>query len=180
MRQLYQVWPSALSDGEVSKIIGLGKSLPVTDGTVFSSAADLQAYRSCTVRWLDDDWLASMLRSHVERANGMGFDVTIDGHSEMQLVEYTADTGGRYDWHHDVLWNGQSESDRKLSITVQLSDSGEYCGGDFEFEEVRTNADFRSKGTVIVFPSYLRHRITPLTSGTRLALVGWFFGPRWA
>ena len=104
MRQLFQVWPSALSDGAVSKIIGFTDSLPASEGSVFSSAEDLQAHRSCTVRWLDDDWLASMLRSHVERANGMGFDVTIDGRSEMQLVEYSADRDGRYDWHHDVLW----------------------------------------------------------------------------
>ena len=179
MRELFQVWPSALDAGEVSRIIDLGEALPMSDGTVFSSSSDLQAHRTCTVRWVDDAWLASLLRSYVQRANEGGFGVTIDGRLEMQLVEYTADRGAHYDWHHDVLWSGQSDADRKKSITVQLSDSGDYVGGDFEFEEVKTNADFRSKDTVVVFPSYLRHRIKPVTTGTRRALVAWFFGPRW-
>lgn len=179
MRQLFQVWPSALSDDEILRITELSGSQPISDGTVFSSAEDIQAFRACTVQWLDDHWVASLLRSYVERANERGFSVTIDGRSEMQLVEYTADRGAHYDWHHDVLWNGQSDVDRKLSVTVQLSDSDDYLGGDFEFDEVQTNADFRSKGTVLVFPSYLRHRIKPVTAGTRRALVAWFFGPRW-
>jgi PKHD-type hydroxylase len=97
----------------------------------------------------------------------------------MQVTEYCGEQGGYYHWHHDVQWNGQAVSDRKLSVTVQLSGADEYEGGDFEFDEVKTNADFRSKGTVLVFPSYLRHRIHPVTSGTRCALVAWFFGPRW-
>ena len=84
-----------------------------------------------------------------------------------------------YDWHHDVQWHGQSQHDRKLSMTIQLTESDAYQGGDFEFEEVHTNADFRSEGTVLIFPSYLRHRITPVTQGERKALVAWFYGPRW-
>jgi len=179
MRQLFQVWPSALNNDEILRIAELGESQPSSDGTVFSSHEEIQAFRSCTVRWLDNDWLASLLLSYVERANACGFGVTIDGRSEIQLVEYSAETGAHYDWHHDVLWSGQSDADRKLSITVQLSDSDDYVGGDFEFDEVQTNADFRSKGTVLVFPSYLRHRIKPVTGGTRRALVAWFFGPRW-
>ena len=58
-------------------------------------------------------------------------------------------------------------------------DTSEYEGGDFEFDEVKTTADFRSKGTVLVFPSYLRHRVLPVTSGIRRSLVAWFVGPRW-
>ena len=97
----------------------------------------------------------------------------------MQFVEYSAAAKNHYDWHQDVQWYGQSDFDRKLSVTIQLSDEGSYEGGDFEFEDVQTNADFRSKGTVLVFPSYLRHRIHPVTHGTRLALVAWFYGARW-
>ncbi|MAY81988.1 MAG: 2OG-Fe(II) oxygenase [Deltaproteobacteria bacterium] len=179
MRDLYHVWPSTLTTGQVDKITEIALRQTPEKATVFSSAETMQGIRSCTVRWLEDDWIQSLLWSYVEQANHRGFNVAIDRQSEMQFTEYTAEQGGHYGWHHDVQWNGQSGLDRKLSVTVQLSGADEYEGGDFEFEELKTNADFRSKGTVLVFPSYLRHRIHPVTAGTRRALVAWFFGPRW-
>ena len=179
MRELYQVWPSSLSTEQVDQITTMALGQPEEEATVFSSAEAMHGFRSCTVRWLDDEWLQSLLWSYVEQANKSGFHIAVERRAEMQIAEYTAEQGAHYDWHHDVHWNGQSELDRKLSVTVQLSGADEYEGGDFEFDEVKTNADFRSKGTVLVFPSYLRHRIHPVTSGTRRALVAWFFGPRW-
>ena len=76
-------------------------------------------------------------------------------------------------------WLAGTGQDRKLSVTVQLSKTEDYEGGDLEFEDVQTSADFRAQGTVLVFPSYLRHRVHPVTSGIRYALVAWFFGPQW-
>ena len=139
----------------------------------------MQDLRACTVRWLDEQWLQDLLWTYVHQANQLGFQVDVHQRAEMQCLEYTAPNTDHYDWHHDVQWYGQSDLDRKLSVTVQLSDAHAYEGGDFEFEEVQTNANFRAKGTVLVFPSYLRHKIHPVTSGTRHALVAWFYGPRW-
>ena len=179
MRELYQVWPSSLNTEQVDQITAIALRQPMEEATVFSSAENMQGIRSCTVRWLEDEWLQSLLWSYVEQANKSGFHIAVDRRTEMQFAEYTAKQDAHYDWHHDVQWNGQSALDRKVSVTVQLSGADEYEGGDFEFDEVKTNADFRSKGTVLVFPSYLRHRIHPVTSGIRRALVAWFFGPRW-
>jgi PKHD-type hydroxylase len=179
MRDLYQVWPSSLNSEQVDRITAIALRQPVEEATVFSDGESMRGIRSCTVRWLDDEWIRALLWSYVEQANNSGFHVALERRSEMQFTEYNAEKGAHYDWHHDVKWNGQSAYDRKLSITVQLSGADEYQGGDFEFDEVKTNADFRSKGTVLVFPSYLRHRIHPITLGTRRALVSWFFGPRW-
>jgi PKHD-type hydroxylase len=179
MRELYQVWPSGLNSEQVAQITASALRQPMEEATVFSSADAMQGIRSCTARWLQGEWLESLLWPYVEQANNSGFDIAVQRRSEMQFLEYTADRGAHYDWHHDVQWNGQSGLDRKLTITVQLSGVDEYEGGNFEFDELKTNADFRSKGTVLVFPSYLRHRVHPVTSGTRRALVAWFFGPRW-
>ena len=121
----------------------------------------------------------ALLWPFVERANERAFQVALDGRCEMQMTEYSARDGDHYGWHHDVQWHGQSGVDRKLSVTVQLSDPDGYTGGELEFEELETNADFRARGTVLMFPSYLRHRIRPVTAGSRKALVAWFSGPRW-
>jgi PKHD-type hydroxylase len=77
---------------------------------------------------------------------------------------------------------------RKLSVSVQLSHGTDYEGGDMEFTDlpldqshkelnIWTNKEFRKKGTVIVFPSFIRHRVTPVTEGTRYSAVAWINGP---
>jgi PKHD-type hydroxylase len=179
MRELFQVWPSAISQEDIDRIVSAAHQKTVQPATVFSSSEALPDIRNCTVRWLQDDWIEQRLWSFIKEANRSHFHVAVEPKSEIQFTEYQAEQGAHYGWHHDVNWNGQTELDRKLSITIQLSDSDDYEGGDFEFDEVKTTADFRAKGTVLVFPSYLRHRIHPIISGRRIALVAWFFGPRW-
>ncbi len=179
MRELFWLWPSGVSSDDVDRILSLGARQSSEPGTLFSTADELQGLRSCGVRWLRDEWLIELLWPFIEEANTRGFGVDVERRAEFQIVEYQATNRDHYGWHHDVHWNGQDSRDRKISITVQLSDSNAYSGGDFEFEEVNTNADFRAIGTVVAFPSYVRHRVQPVSAGTRLALVAWFHGPRW-
>jgi len=179
MRDLYQLWSGGLSDEQVENIISTGEQYEPQDATIFSSSEAKTDIRSSVVRWLPDQWVRDLLFEYIKQANTNAFGVDVENQAEIQFTEYHGEQNGHYDWHHDINWNGSTNSDRKLSITVQLSDPSEYEGGDFEFDEVSTNADFKSKGTVLVFPSYLRHRVLPITSGTRKSLVAWFFGPRW-
>lgn len=179
MRELYQVWSSSLSPEQVDKVTSAALSQQAQEATIFSPTETTRDIRRCTVRWLPDPWVKALLWPYIRQANENGFNIDVDNRAEMQFTEYCAEQGGHYGWHHDVQWNGQAASDRKLSITVQLSAPDEYEGGDFEFDEVHTNADFKSRGTVLVFPSYLRHRIRPVISGNRRALIAWFYGPRW-
>jgi PKHD-type hydroxylase len=71
---------------------------------------------------------------------------------------------------------------RKLSVTVQLSAPGDYEGGDFHLRDLYNKKDItlkgtRDRGTIIVFPSILLHRVTPVTEGHRYSLVQWYDGP---
>ena len=74
---------------------------------------------------------------------------------------------------------------RKLSVTVSLADDNEYDGGDLEFDlrdrgdsasNVITSKEARTKGSIIVFPSFVWHRVAPVTRGTRYSLVIWNLG----
>jgi len=89
----------------------------------------------------------------------------------VQIAAYKS--GGKYDWHMDV-GPGQNSS-RKLSMSVQLSDPKSYEGGDLEFMRVAQKSE-RDVGALIVFPSFLQHRVTPVTKGTRYSLVAWVHG----
>ena len=98
-----------------------------------------------------------------------------------------------YDWHCDS-WNKPYDKPnepnshgkiRKLSVTVSLSDETEYEGGDFEFDfrssddgsnQPQICKEIRPKGSIVVFPSFVWHRVKPVTSGTRYSLVIWNLG----
>ena len=91
-------------------------------------------------------------------------------------MTYDASVEGHYHWHFDG--NAAGKPARKLSITFQMTDGTAYEGGDLEFNRTGepTKAP-RERGTFIMFPSYILHRVTPVTRGTRQALVGWCVGP---
>ena len=51
-------------------------------------------------------------------------------------------------------------------MTIQLSDSDEYEGGDFEFDNDPPDKNIlREKGRVLIFPSFLPHK--PVTKGKK-------------
>ena len=180
VRTNWQLWPGVLGDEAVERIINLASDAEPQQGSLITDSVVDNKIRSSTVRWLFDDELQDVLFRFVTEANTNAFGMNVSNYAEMQFTEYHASQGGHYDWHHDVDWNGTRAADRKLSITVQLSDPSEYTGGDFEFGTCETpKQDVKLKGTVLVFPSYLDHRVLPVTSGVRKSLVAWFHGPRW-
>ncbi len=94
----------------------------------------------------------------------------------LQYTEYDESYQGHYDWHMDIGLN--ENSCRKLSLSIQLSDSSEYEGGELQINmggNILTCC--KSKGAITVFPSFLLHRVTPVTKGMRRSLVLWVSGP---
>jgi len=90
----------------------------------------------------------------------------------LQLTEYSED-GSHYDWHMD---NGTGEmSIRKLSLILLLDDAADYEGGELGFIGLNEKRKFNA-GTLIVFPSYVGHKVYPVTKGTRRTVVAWISG----
>jgi PKHD-type hydroxylase len=123
-------------------------------------------------QWLFD-FLATI--AHEATQNVFGLDLAAINRAP-QYVEYRPGWG-HFDWHNDYS-HGVMNAPRKLTIIVQLSDESEYEGGKLqifgpEIEELPT-----ARGTVLLFPSILYHRVTPVTKGVRRALVAWIAGPR--
>lgn len=120
----------------------------------------------------------STLWSYLADANaGAGWDFFVTGCEPLQFTKY--DVGEKYDWHIDTIWN--QEDTRKISFSLLLNDDFE--GGDLQFEigspgtEERITTVKMKKGDIVFFPSYLWHRVTPVTRGERYSLVGWVRGP---
>jgi PKHD-type hydroxylase len=111
--------------------------------------------------------------------NGHAYGFDLQQMVSLQLTEYNEEYQGHYDWHEDLDWKSPRPFQRKLSLVVQLSRPDEYEGGQLELaQDNPTNpAEFRGRGTAILFPAFLRHRVSPVTRGTRYSLVSWMEGP---
>ncbi len=119
----------------------------------------------------DNMWLFERLEAAMNHLNGAYKYDLLGFYEGVQIASYS--NAGKYDWHID-LGRGASTS-RKLSMSIQLSDPDTYEGGELEFGNVDQQTD-RAIGTLIVFPSFLQHRVTPITSGTRHSCVAWVHG----
>jgi predicted 2-oxoglutarate/Fe(II)-dependent dioxygenase YbiX len=129
---------------------------------------------------LNDDtrWIYDKLMLATAMANHEHFKYNISGIThELQLLHYRSDDGnGHYDWHTDV-GHGHSAC-RKISISVMLSPADKYKGGDLEVNDHGVlRQGIREQGSVNLFPSYMPHRVAPVTEGERWALVIWINGP---
>lgn len=165
------------------------------EATVFSGVQ--YSIRDSKVDWLPSyHWIVGLCYHYVLRANRENFLYDISGfdHESMQYTSYNE--GEYYNWHidagldsfHKPSTNNQenfvirnSEEVRKLSVIVQLSDPDEYEGGEVQLMNDDNSSFFlpKTKGTVIVFDSRVRHRVKKVISGHRQSLVGWVVGPRW-
>lgn len=124
--------------------------------------------RNQTNLWLFDKMLALVMS-----ANQDHFKFDIDFFEALQLVKY--EEGQHYDWHCDM--GPGHMCNRKVSVTVQLSSPDKYEGGELILDD--NGQDFiapKEVGSVTVFPSFMRHKVSPVTSGTRYSLVVWASG----
>jgi PKHD-type hydroxylase len=124
------------------------------------------------------EWLYDRLWAAAQECNRRFFCVDIAGvETNVQLARYDSADQGFYDWHTDFA--GVMPL-RKLSVSIQLSHSEDYEGGDLElmYGTAPHKLD-RTRGAFIVFPSFMLHRVTPVTRGTRWSLVAWMLGRRW-
>lgn len=180
MRDNWQLFSGVLAQDSCEQLVKNFKELPAIDGGTFNAASDIRKSR---IRWVQNEVnLRNFLLDFVNQANAIAFNVDIQQEmGEMQFGEYDAEYRGKYDWHHDVNWLNEKNFDRKLSIVVQLSDPETYKGGNFEFSEIQSpkKSDWGKQGSILIFPSYLTHRVTEVTEGVRYSLVSWVRGPRW-
>jgi PKHD-type hydroxylase len=173
-------WFSAgFSNEELDLVNQLASQEPSQHGIIAGSKTPDTNYRDSIITWLNhgekSDWLYSKIMGMAAEANRnlWGFDLqsTVDS---IQYTEYLGG-GGHYDYHLDIGSGGASL--RKVSIVVQLSDPSEYDGGEFQLLRGRFPETLpKNKGAVLIFPSYLLHRVTPIESGVRRSLVMWVGG----
>lgn len=122
-------------------------------------------------------WIYELLMEIAEEENDKHFKLDLAGITRKpEFVEYKA-RYGRFNWHDDYSHEDES-APRKLTVVFQLSDGSDYKGGDFQSWSVPIDTLSRERGSVLVLPSFVPHRVTPVTKGIRRILVAWISGPR--
>jgi PKHD-type hydroxylase len=175
----YYLFDTAFTQEQLGWIFNLVEKYPFEKATTIgSNSKDIDVIRKSNIKWIHHDnlsyWVYDRIQNMVIEANKIwNFNI----HSVIDSIQYTEylEGGGHYDWHVDI--GPGSINHRKISITIQLSDVDEYEGGDFE---IWSGGEFKKlskkKGSGILFPSFLMHRVTPITKGVRKSLVLWVGG----
>lgn len=177
-----------------------------------ANAEEMTYVRDSEVAWLDDKWIFDLISPYIHSANkNAGWKFDIDGSESFQFTVYNP--GGFYGWHADgtsdhsrtlkrfipgitpLAKNGQPPLGytrnpnhvgkiRKLSMTLNLNEPGDYEGGLLKFDfgphaqkRYHECTEIAPQGSLIVFPSFIYHQVTPVTRGTRYSLVLWTLGP---
>lgn len=174
--QPWAFWNNAFTPDECEKIIELGES---QDFQKARAGGTVQSIRQSDITFIYPDdsnaWIFQRIANIVASLNERFFRFDLIGLAEgLQFTKYSA-PGERYGRHVD---NCLDTPVRKLSLTLQLSDSNSYEGGDLclhlSEESILTK---REQGYIAVFPSWTLHEVTPVTKGSRYSLVAWVTGP---
>ena len=156
-----------------------------------SDLKKLKKTRNSNIAWLSQDWIYRTVHPYIQAANEKaGWNFQWDKSETCQFTKYTK--GQFYDWHADSEVEPYKTNDnsngkiRKLSVTISLNDAKEYKGGRLEFatrnkspakkEKFFICKEILEQGSIVIFPSFVWHRVTPVTKGTRYSLVIWNIG----
>ena len=199
-KNYYWFFEKAISKAVCNKIIKHGEAKQLNIASIEDIGVDkkvtkkekayIEKSRKSQVRFMNDKWLYDIFTPYINTANknaGWNYDLTWS-----ESFQYTVyKKSNFYHWHQDTFPLPFKSSDpnfngkiRKLSATVQLSSPDDYKGGEFELQpRMRTTANYKinvkeikPRGSVLVFPSHLWHRVKPVTKGVRYSLVLWNLG----
>ena len=153
---------------------------------------DLKKKRNSDIVWLNDRWIYKEIQPYIHEANRLaGWNFDWDFSESCQFTKYKLNQF--YDWHcesWETPYNDPKDVNRhgkirKLSVTCSLSAPEDYEGGELEFDfrnqdpdkpSIRKCAEISKRGSIVVFPSHVWHRVKPVTKGTRYSLVIWSLG----
>lgn len=121
-------------------------------------------------------WIYQKINPAIKDAN-KSWEFDVAGFEDLQLLEYKSKTS-YFDWHLDGM--SPNTYRRKMGFSVMMSSPDSFKGGELQFRwrnEVYTVPPENWKqGQMVIFPSFLLHRVKGMVSGTRYVLVSWVNG----
>ena len=172
---------------ELQKGMTLGNLNKTSDDDEVDNREPSPEVRRSDIKFLTpnehNQWIFERINGVIEILNDRFYNMDLYGYDSLQYTEYNSEEKGHYGFHMDSAVGGANAigDTRKLSLSMFLNDPSEYKGGKFQFNEgTEKNAiDVpQVRGRMILFPSFMIHRVTPVTKGVRKSLVAWVLGPK--
>ena len=179
INQCYHVIQGAVEDKMIDKIINQGESVKLAEGKLDNQG--ITPARKSKVSFIKNKRIENLMSFYVMQANrDKEWMYYITDIEDFQYTVYNK--GDYYNWHIDKGQIYPNRRERKISISLILND--DYKGGQLEFG-MTTPKDNKDdyvvldlkKGDMVVFTSFLWHRVNPVIEGIRKSLVGWIVGP---
>ena len=197
LKYYWWVFPKAIPEDFCDKIIeeaSKQKKQVAKIGDEGTKVIDNKEVRNSNIVWLTDGWIYEKIGPFIDAANkNASWNFNYFKTESMQFTIYNKEQ--HYDWHQDSfpVYSNINQPElfgltRKVSAVVQLTDGKKFKGGDLVFDTRMYNPEkrdvhsaevcleARQKGTIVVFPSFLWHKVTPVTKGNRNTLVVWNCG----
>jgi len=176
-------WKDCANQTVIEQFIEIGESLPEQDASIGDAVnrAINSEIRISKLSWInyqeEHKHLFDFLIDKIDRINYWHYGFKLDGMESLQYTRYPLN--GHYEFHNDIVIN-KTPHCRKLSIVLSLTGPDDYEGGDFNLMPNGTSpTKLRfGKGDLIAFPSWVPHKVEPVTSGQRITLVAWACGPK--
>ena len=190
----YVFWDGFFTDEELDKLeeyFSSEETGKLTPGAVFGKKGEdaFDDLRKSDVKFVHindtNQWLFEKINTISVHINNYFYNFDLTGYSHLQYTEYNK-KNDHYNFHTDIMYGEDVLNKdkpfilpRKLSFTLVLSDTNAFKGGDLEFD---TGGPYiaaeQKRGRIIAFPSFVKHRVTPIKKGIRKSVVWWVLGPK--
>jgi len=192
LKNNYFILEEAVTNRFCDHVIEYGKYLKEQVATTWGYNPDtlsdydrkeLEKTRKSKITWMSDNWMYRQIQPVIHEVNALaGWNFQWSMTESFQFTKYEGNQKQHYDWHTDSGDADDNGLTRKISASLILANDDEYEGGDFQIcipnpnQNKIINIKLKQKGTMIFFPSFVWHRVVPVTKGTRYSLVCWSKG----
>jgi PKHD-type hydroxylase len=185
------LWNNAFSQDELFNIQNICEKEEFNKAITVGKGEDCEDHRRSKVKFFDRNednfWIFDRFNNVIDSINNRFYNFDLYGYKNFQYTIYDSCEKGEYDWHKDTILGDNlggmdNEGTRKLSAVMLLSEPQiDFSGGEFQLNlgmEKDPVTPTLNKGDIIVFPSFLIHRVKPVHLGIRKSIVIWVEGPK--
>ncbi len=162
-----------------------------TGGQEYGNYTEIPQQRKADVVLLNSPppdllWMWHKFNNLIAYYNDKCYNFDLYGYNYLQYAKY--EPGGKHEFHMDLPLDGKEvqhnllEHLRKLTVILLLGEPGvDFEGGNFQINHFSEQFPWETnmkKGSVIMFPSFLLHRVAPVLSGVRESIAIWPVGPK--
>lgn len=184
----YIVDNAFFTQDDVTHICNYCSTLPLREGELFNQESN-HAERKVQLSFIErkdhlNMWIYDKMNTLIGYYNDNNFGFDLTGYDYMQYAEYSPSCHQNFHMDMNFALDTSHISDtlRKLTVVLLLSEPGiDFTGGEFVLNlssQERLEYMPLRRGSVLLIPAFLIHKVMPVTSGLRKSLVVWPIGPK--